>query len=132
MKLEPKPLPQLLQLLEDIVLTEWKCLVDFIGNSGANLSLFLGILLVAFGNSGALAGDEPRFFPPLDTPREQLLIKGWKFHRGDSPGAEAAAFDDSNWRTVNLPHDWSVEAEQEVKAIKSLSIIQGDCPRPEE
>ena len=90
------------------------------------LSLLFAILLAVFGNSRALAGAEPRFFPPLDTPREQLLIKGWKFHRGDLPGAEAAAFDDSTWRTVNLPHDWSVEPAQEVKAIQTISVIQGD------
>ncbi|MHC4479889.1 MAG: sugar-binding domain-containing protein, partial [Planctomycetota bacterium] len=33
----------------------------------------------------------------------------WLFHRGDAEGADGAAFDDSSWRHVNLPHDWSIE-----------------------
>lgn len=34
---------------------------------------------------------------------------GWKFAKGDAPGAQQAAFADSAWRDVDLPHDWSVE-----------------------
>jgi beta-galactosidase len=33
----------------------------------------------------------------------------WKFFRGDPAGAQAAGFGDASWRTVNLPHDWSIE-----------------------
>jgi len=34
---------------------------------------------------------------------------GWRFHLGDLPGAERAAFGDSSWRSLDLPHDWSIE-----------------------
>jgi beta-galactosidase len=34
---------------------------------------------------------------------------GWKFMKGDAPGAQQPAFSDSAWRDVDLPHDWSVE-----------------------
>jgi beta-galactosidase len=33
----------------------------------------------------------------------------WKFLKGDAPGAQQPAFDDSNWRDLDLPHDWSIE-----------------------
>ncbi len=33
----------------------------------------------------------------------------WKFFKGDQPGAQAAGFDDSGWRRLDLPHDWSIE-----------------------
>ena len=33
----------------------------------------------------------------------------WKFLKGDAPGAQGAAFDDSGWRSLDLPHDWSIE-----------------------
>jgi beta-galactosidase len=33
----------------------------------------------------------------------------WRFLKSDAPGAEAPAFDDAAWRTVNVPHDWSIE-----------------------
>ena len=35
--------------------------------------------------------------------------RNWKFSRGDFPAAMMLAFDDSNWRELNLPHDWSIE-----------------------
>src|SRR6266480_298696 len=35
--------------------------------------------------------------------------RGWRFHLGDLSGAEAPGFDDSGWRTLDLPHDWSIE-----------------------
>jgi beta-galactosidase len=57
------------------------------------------------------------------------LDKGWRFHLGDIPfpvitghsmsydnakagkawGAAAPEYDDTNWRLLNLPHDWAVE-----------------------
>ena len=43
-------------------------------------------------------------------PRTTLLFNfGWRFHAGDVKGAEAAAFDDADWRAVDLPHDYQIE-----------------------
>ena len=36
------------------------------------------------------------------------LSQDWRFHRGESQGAESPAFDDSSWRKVVVPHDWSI------------------------
>ena len=33
----------------------------------------------------------------------------WQFHLGDVEGAHLPNFDDSQWRTLNVPHDWSIE-----------------------
>ncbi len=55
-----------------------------------------------------------------DSPREHLsLDANWKFHLGDdwpnvlqldkagtSGGPAAEKFNDTSWRTLNLPHDW--------------------------
>lgn len=35
----------------------------------------------------------------------------WRFHLGDVVGAQAVAFDDRNWRKLNVPHDWAIEGE---------------------
>jgi beta-galactosidase len=41
---------------------------------------------------------------------QTLLFDGdWHFHRGGAQGAERPEFDDSGWRNVDLPHDWSIE-----------------------
>jgi beta-galactosidase len=39
------------------------------------------------------------------------FCKNWKFYSGDEDNAEDPVFDDSGWRTLNLPHDWSIEGE---------------------
>jgi len=41
--------------------------------------------------------------------RNQSFDEGWRFLRGDALGAEAPGFNDSSWRVLDLPHDWSVE-----------------------
>ncbi len=33
----------------------------------------------------------------------------WVFHLGGAQGAEQPGFDDSKWRNIDLPHDWSIE-----------------------
>ena len=33
----------------------------------------------------------------------------WKFFLGDPAGAESSTFNDHSWRTVTVPHDWSIE-----------------------
>ena len=43
-------------------------------------------------------------------PREvQPLAEGWRFHKGDPSTAMQPAFDDSAWRAVRVPHDWSMD-----------------------
>ncbi len=78
--------------------------------------------------------------------RERLTFdSGWRFHPGDIPmpvisghgpsysnakagkawGAAAPEFDDSDWRVLDLPHDWVVEGPFDPKA----NISQGYRPR---
>ncbi len=33
----------------------------------------------------------------------------WRFQKSDAPGGELNEFNDSAWRTLNVPHDWSIE-----------------------
>jgi len=44
----------------------------------------------------------PREIIPFDT--------GWRFHLGDDPAARQPVFDDGAWRTLDVPHDWSIES----------------------
>lgn len=45
----------------------------------------------------------------VENRRGQRFDDRWLFFRGDAAGAERPDFDDSAWRTLGLPHDWSVE-----------------------
>jgi beta-galactosidase len=40
---------------------------------------------------------------------EILFDDNWKFYKGDVPNGESQNLDEGNWRTVELPHDWSIE-----------------------
>jgi beta-galactosidase len=46
---------------------------------------------------------------PSDTRKTDLFTKGWHFHLGDVPSGETEGCDDSQWRLLDLPHDWSIE-----------------------
>ena len=41
--------------------------------------------------------------------RKTLFDSSWKFSLGDEQAAAKPEFNDSKWRSVHLPHDWSVE-----------------------
>lgn len=44
--------------------------------------------------------------------RERISFnKGWRFDLSDQAGAEHPDYDDSSWRLLDLPHDWSIEGD---------------------
>src|SRR5277367_4427133 len=46
----------------------------------------------------------------------QSLDSDWHFLQSDAPGAESPTFDDSTWKPVTLPHDWSIAGPVEENA----------------
>jgi beta-galactosidase len=82
-----------------------------------------GLLRQAVGGAALVSAMHAQSEPisPVARIRESFDF-GWKFLKGDSPGAQQPELSDSAWRTVDLPHDWSIEgpySEQE-KAQGSL------------
>ena len=57
----------------------------------------------------AAGSNPPRLVLPADS--------GWRFMLGDPSGAEAPTFADGAWRTVDLPHDWSIEGRPEASNL---------------
>src|SRR2546423_2841030 len=39
----------------------------------------------------------------------------WRFHLGDVANGHAPELDDTGWRALDLPHDWSIEGDFSVK-----------------
>src|SRR5215831_397482 len=39
----------------------------------------------------------------------------WRFYKGDAPGGEKRDLDDTNWRRLDVPHDWSIEGPVDEK-----------------
>jgi beta-galactosidase len=68
-------------------------------------------------DAGAAGPDAPVGPAPVQAPgtpvynglRGQDFNSGWKFNRGDVTSAQNVSFDDSTWRGLNVPHDWSIE-----------------------
>src|SRR5581483_8223597 len=59
-------------------------------------------LLILSGLAAVASADEnSRQTLPLDAQ--------WRFDLGDPAGAQNVGFDDAGWRTLDLPHDWSIE-----------------------
>ena len=48
------------------------------------------------------------------TGRETNFNEGWKFFLGDTAAASRPDFDDAAWRTLDLPHDWSIEGAPDI------------------
>ena len=41
--------------------------------------------------------------------RTSSFDEDWRFIKDNPSGAESPDYDDSKWRTLDLPHDWSIE-----------------------
>ena len=73
-----------------------------------------GLLGRALGAAAVVTALESEAQLTAQTPEAPPRIRdafdfGWKFFKGDAPGAEEPAFVDAAWRSLDLPHDWSVE-----------------------
>lgn len=49
----------------------------------------------------------------------------WKFQKGDFTNAASPDFDDSKWRIVDLPHDWSVEGPYNSGLASATGYLPG-------
>ena len=77
------------------------------------LALALVLALVTPGTPGglnpgvqALAAQSEAGAPGLRQGR--ILGEGWRFQRGDHPGAAQPRFDDTGWEEITVPHDWAI------------------------
>ena len=52
---------------------------------------------------------------------------GWKFMLEAGEGAQAVGYDDSGWRSLDLPHDWSIEGpfDGDCESGQSLAYLPG-------
>jgi hypothetical protein len=57
--------------------------------------------------------------------KPESINGGWQFHLGDLSGAQAIGFDTDEWRTIDLPHDWSVEEPLATTHASSTGYLPG-------
>ena len=65
------------------------------------IALIFILLMTSFTDS--------RKSDPPGKARTISFDKGWRFFKENPSGAENPGFDDSAWRILDLPHDWSIE-----------------------
>ncbi|MDR0844425.1 MAG: beta-galactosidase, partial [Tannerella sp.] len=59
------------------------------------------------------------------TRTEFLLEKNWKFERTDQKEFSLPNFDDAQWQTVTVPHDWAVYGPFDGNAdLQKVAITQ--------
>jgi beta-galactosidase len=76
----------------------------------------IGLFIFLMAGTGAVFSQSPgpkaAASPTPSDQRARRVIPfdaNWRFLKSDAKGAEAPEFDDSQWRVVNVPHDWSIE-----------------------
>lgn len=60
-----------------------------------------------------------------ETRKTILFNDNWKFHKGDIINADKRVFDDSSWRLLELPHDWSIEGPFDSKWASGNGFLPG-------
>lgn len=68
---------------------------------------------------------QERKIQSLDFTRKLSINPNWKFHLGDIPPAKDLNFDDSNWRTVDIPHDWAIEGPFSSENASATGYLPG-------
>jgi len=53
--------------------------------------------------------------------QKKSFNQAWRFHLGDPAWRFRAPFDDSNWRVLDLPHDWSIELDRKPENPSGVS-----------
>ncbi len=78
---------------------------------------------MAFGTMVAAA---PLHAQSSPTPAITTLSDGWRFRLGDAPDAvTGAAFDDSSWQPVSVPHSWNRIGDYRTTRSPESNNIQG-------
>lgn len=55
--------------------------------------------------------------------RDILFSDDWKFFKGDASQVQDPDFDDRKWRTLDLPHDWSIEGPFDSKLASCTAFL---------
>lgn len=82
---------------------------------------FAWLAILAAGCFGGLAANA------APDNRDRCFDSEWRFLRADAPGAEASNFDDSTWRILDVPHDWSIDdlPPLDKPSLPELPVVTG-------
>ena len=105
------------------------CLAALLTVQGMTLPVAAGEEVKVRSNSQTQMSSDPEavYVSNYGKSTDQRTINfdsNWKFNLGDVENAQTANFDDSKWRQVSLPHDYSIEQDYS----KSMEAESGYLP----
>ncbi|MFO7670478.1 MAG: glycoside hydrolase family 2 TIM barrel-domain containing protein [Bacteroidales bacterium] len=79
-------------------------------NKVNRIGISVMVVLSSFTGCSINQDDSTSLFSGPAGPKGKILLDaGWRFYLGDLTGAEDPQIDDGSWRSLDLPHDWSIE-----------------------
>ncbi len=91
-----------------------------------NTRVSIAILLIALGHRTFASEPHASTSAPAVVPtagRNLNFNDGWRFSLSDDANASNPSFDDSKWRELDLPHDWSVEGSFDSKLASCTAFL---------
>ena len=90
--------------------------ISFVGKDGMQQ---IGVGLSKLADDGVPA------YTPADDFTDIDFNFDWKFQLGDSGVADEAreSYDDSSWRDISLPHDWSIEQDFDANIPPAMGML---------
>ena len=87
-------------------------------------TFFVAVILLIFTSNPAVSQVDENVFRELESKKNEAgdnavngmdlhlnFNSGWHFYLGEVPGFQVPEFDDSEWRVLDVPHDWSIEGQ---------------------
>ena len=90
------------------------------------ISLLPATALAASDTTGTISGPEETVqVESGEVARETNFNEGWKFYLGTSSTAQNVNFDDSGWKSVTLPHDFSISQSYTTSGEAESGFLPG-------
>jgi len=86
-----------------------------------------GVLLL-FILVSCTSPQKPYSLADFELLRNRDFNNGWKFSTDSISGAEQPGFNDSGWRNVELPHDWTIENNLKPIINQQVGIFSKKTP----
>ena len=71
-------------------------------------------------------------FSSVSQERETILLtENWKFQKGKNDSAFKKQFNDANWETVTVPHDWAIKGPFDKNIdLQKVTVKQDGMKKP--
>ncbi len=90
-------------------------MIHFLKSAACLFVIFILFIFISNVNAGDISSNS----------RKTSFNFNWHFHLGGVTGAENPEFNDSDWRLLNVPHDWSIEGKFSPQNASGTGYLPG-------